>query len=110
MAGSNEPINTAAEVDTDWLVDIIVTPKPGVNDPEGEAILHGLHGLEHRSVNRVRAGRFFQIALVADSEVDAVSAAEMMCRELLANPVIQVFEISRAVRVEQSGGGPGVTT
>jgi len=109
MAVSDEPITSANEGEFDWLVDIIVTPKLGVNDPEGEAILHGLHGLGHRRVTRVRAGQFFQVALVAVSETDAIAAAETMCRDLLANPVIQTYEIARAVRVVQSGVGTAVT-
>jgi phosphoribosylformylglycinamidine synthase subunit PurS len=87
---------------TDWLVEIVVVPKSGVNDPEGEAILGGLRSLGHRNVEIVRAGRFFTIALTATSAAAARDQAERMASELLANPVIQSFRID-SIRPRETG-------
>lgn len=77
-----------------WQADITVLPKPGVNDPEGDAIHGGLTQLGYREVQRVRSGRFFTILLTADSEAAARRRAEQMCEQLLTNPVIEKYQIT----------------
>lgn len=76
-----------------WVAEIVVMPKTGVNDPEGEAILGGLHDLGYRSVTRVRAGKQFRVEITAESEDAARVAISELSDRLLANPVIEVFEI-----------------
>lgn len=76
-----------------WFVEVVVLPKEGVNDPEGEAILGGLRSLGYGGVTRVRAGRLFQVELVASDAGTARAAVVRMCEQLLANPVIQSFEV-----------------
>jgi phosphoribosylformylglycinamidine synthase len=77
-----------------WNVDVEVMPKAGVNDPEGEAILGGLKMLGYSGVSRVRAGRLIRLEVAADDESAARSAAAKMADQLLANPVIEVFEVN----------------
>ena len=68
-------------------------PKPIVNDPQGEAILGALLSLQFGAVDRVRAGKYFEIRLeVADREA-AERLVDDMCRKLLANPVIEDYRI-----------------
>ncbi len=77
---------------TNFLARIYVTPKPGVVDPQGLSILSGLHSLGYDSIGGVRAGRYFEIQLgEAASQEDAESLAADMCRQLLANPVIEDY-------------------
>ena len=83
-----------------WRVEVAVVPKAGVNDPEGEAILGGLHSLGFADVQRVRAGRLFTLELEAQSEETATARATVMAERLLANPVIQSFAIERVERAE----------
>jgi phosphoribosylformylglycinamidine synthase len=83
-----------------WRVEVAVVPKAGVNDPEGEAILGGLHSLGFADVQRVRAGRLFTLELEAESEGTAAARATEMAERLLANPVIQSFAIGRIKRAE----------
>ncbi len=83
-----------------WRVEVAVLPKDGVNDPEGEAILGGLHSLGFDAVRRVRAGRRFTLEVLAGSAAEASQQAFRMAERLLANPVIQVFQIERVDRVE----------
>jgi phosphoribosylformylglycinamidine synthase PurS subunit len=79
-----------------WLAEIIIVPKDGVNDPEGEAILGGLRSLGHNSVDRVRAGRVMHLKLTAPDADNAQTAVQHMCDQLLANPVIESYTFTIA--------------
>ena len=69
---------------------IHVTLKNGVLDPQGKAIHHALESLGFDGVNDVRQGKLIELDLA-----DGTSEAEIeeMCRKLLANTVIENFEI-----------------
>ncbi len=71
---------------------IFVTLKNGVLDPQGKAIHHGLEGLGFSGINDVRMGKMVELD-IDDSVTDA--AIEDMCRQLLANTVIENFKIER---------------
>ena len=73
-------------------VEIYVTLKHGVLDPQGKAIHHALEGLGFTGVRDVRAGRFLELD-VADATSDADLKA--MCEQLLANMVIENYRIVR---------------
>ncbi len=87
-----------------WLADVVVTPKPGVNDPEGETIRGGLRSLGF-DVDEVRAGRFIRLAVAASDVTEAERSVTSMCEQLLANPVIQTYSIT-IVEDERAGTGP----
>ncbi|MBP6379409.1 phosphoribosylformylglycinamidine synthase subunit PurS [Sphingorhabdus sp.] len=71
---------------------IFVTLKNGVLDPQGKAIHHALEGLGFQGVSDVRAGRLIEI----EHEPGITTAQlEDMCRKLLANMVIENFEIEQ---------------
>jgi phosphoribosylformylglycinamidine synthase subunit PurS len=71
---------------------IFITLKNGVLDPQGKAIHHALEGLGFGGVNDVRAGRMIEV-----DHDDSVSKADLesMCSKLLANMVIENFEIEQ---------------
>src|SRR3546814_6632983 len=69
-------------------VNVYVTLKPGVLDPQGKAIHHALEGLGFGGVSDVRAGRFIELD-VADGTSDA--DLDAMCAKLLANTVIENY-------------------
>lgn len=71
---------------------VIVTPKPGVLDPQGRAIAHALGSLGFSGVGEVRAGKLIELE-VADGTNDAT--IDRMCRELLANTVIENYRVER---------------
>lgn len=73
-------------------VRVHVTLKQGVLDPQGKAIHHALEGLGFAGVNDVRAGKVIALDL-ADDVVD--SEIEEMCRQLLANTVIENYRIEK---------------
>ena len=73
-------------------VQVHVSLKPGVLDPQGRAIHHALEGLGFDGVTDVRVGR--EIALeVADDTSD--EALDEMCRKLLANTVIENYRVEK---------------
>ena len=72
---------------------IFVTLKPGVLDPQGRAIQHALAGLGFTGVEDVRAGKLLELDVVDDTDDATVDA---MCRQLLANTVIENYRIERA--------------
>jgi len=72
---------------------IYVTLKPGVLDPQGKAIEHALAGLGFAGVDGARVGKLIELD-VADATDDA--QIDAMCRQLLANTVIENYRIERA--------------
>ena len=73
-------------------VRVFVTLKPGVLDPQGRAIAHALQSLGFDGVRDVRAGKVIELDL-ADGTDEA--AIDRMCRELLANTVIEDYRVER---------------
>ena len=71
---------------------VLVRPKQGILDPQGEAVEGSLRKLGF-AVSRVRVGRVIDLELEADGPDDARAQAERMCAELLANPLIESVEI-----------------
>ena len=70
-----------------------VTLKPGVLDPQGKAIGNALLTLGFGGIGEVRQGKLIELELT-DSDPNAARArVEEMCRQLLANPVIENYTI-----------------
>jgi phosphoribosylformylglycinamidine synthase subunit PurS len=70
---------------------VIVTPKPVVNDPQGITVKQGLATLGFREVSDVRIGKYIEVSLDVASEHEARQRVEAMCKQLLANHVIEDF-------------------
>jgi phosphoribosylformylglycinamidine synthase PurS subunit len=70
---------------------VVVRPKQGILDPQGEAVQGSLRKLGF-DVSGVRVGRVIDLEL-ADDAPDLRAQVERMCAELLANPLIESFEI-----------------
>ena len=71
------------------LARVVVTPKPVVNDPQGNTVKAGLHRLGFDSVSEVRIGKYIEVRLSAEDEAHARRQVSEMCRKLLANHVIE---------------------
>jgi phosphoribosylformylglycinamidine synthase len=65
---------------------ILVRPKAGILDPQGEAVRSALPVLGFGGVGTVHVGRLIEMEVESTDEVDA------MCRRLLANPTIEEYE------------------
>ena len=73
---------------------VLVRPKDGILDPQGDAVGHSLRKLGF-DVAGARVGRVIDLELDVDDAEAARAEIERMCGELLANPLIESFEIIR---------------
>ncbi len=73
-------------------VTVLVRPKHGILDPQGEAVQGSLRKLGF-AVGGARVGRLVDLEVEAASAQEARDQVERMCQELLANPLIESFEI-----------------
>jgi phosphoribosylformylglycinamidine synthase len=71
---------------------VLVRPKQGILDPQGDAVQRSLRKLGFE-VSAARVGRVIDLELDADDADDARATIERMCADLLANPLIESFEI-----------------
>jgi phosphoribosylformylglycinamidine synthase len=71
---------------------VLVRPKPGILDPQGEAVESSLRELGF-SVGDARVGRLVDVDLATSDPVAARAEVERMCEQLLANPLIETYEI-----------------
>ena len=71
---------------------VFVRPKHGILDPQGQAVQSSLRHLGF-DVGEARVGRLIDIDVPTDDRSEAVAQVERMCERLLANPLIESFEI-----------------
>src|SRR5687768_11886178 len=77
-----------------YTVQIKVMPLKDLLDPQGKAVMGGLQNLGLNSVSDVRIGKHIDLQVEADSEENALAIAEDAAKKLLANPVMEVYEIN----------------
>jgi phosphoribosylformylglycinamidine synthase subunit PurS len=68
-------------------VSVLIRPKAGILDPQGQAVERALPALGFKGVTDVRVGRLVEL------EVEDTSQVDDMCRKLLANPLVEEYEI-----------------
>ena len=71
---------------------VLVRPKHGILDPQGEAVVSSLQHLGF-TVNEARVGRVIDLELEGADAGEARETVERMCEQLLANPLIESYEI-----------------
>jgi phosphoribosylformylglycinamidine synthase len=76
-------------------VTVLVRPKTGILDPQGEAVHSSLRHLGF-DVTDVRVGRLVDVEIQVTDAADARRAAERMCEQLLANSLVESYEIELA--------------
>jgi phosphoribosylformylglycinamidine synthase len=72
---------------------ILVRPKPGILDPQGEAVQSSLRQLGF-AVDEARVGRLIDLELEDNDAETARAELERACEQLLANPLIESYEIA----------------
>jgi len=72
---------------------VLVRPKPGILDPQGEAVGAALGHLGFQ-VRDARVGKVIDLELEAADAGEARAQVEQMCERLLANPLIESYEVS----------------
>jgi len=77
-----------------YTVQINIMPLKDLLDPQGKAVLGGLHNLGLNQIQDVRIGKRIELKIEADSKEAAASAASAAATQLLANQVMEMFEVS----------------
>lgn len=83
----------AEEAEIQYAVQIRITPRPGILDPQGETIGRALETLGYDGVSDVRMGRLLSLQIEAPDEASARNSVSEMCERLIANPIIEDFTI-----------------
>ncbi|MDC3016407.1 phosphoribosylformylglycinamidine synthase subunit PurS [Candidatus Pelagibacter sp.] len=74
-------------------ISVIITLKKDVLDPQGKVIHQALNGMGFGDINEVRQGKYFEIDTKETDKNAAKTKVEEMCKKLLANLVIENFQI-----------------
>jgi phosphoribosylformylglycinamidine synthase PurS subunit len=74
-------------------VHVRVIPRPGLLDPQGQAVEHALGSLGFTGISSVRVGKAIEVLVEAASPQEAEAAVRRMCDKLLANPVTEDYDI-----------------
>jgi phosphoribosylformylglycinamidine synthase len=77
-----------------YRVAVHIVPRRGLLDPQGKAVADALHTLGFSAVQDVHVGRHIVVDMDAADTTSAERATRDMCQKLLANPVIEDFEIA----------------
>jgi phosphoribosylformylglycinamidine synthase PurS subunit len=79
---------------------VLIRPKEGILDPQGKAVERALPALGFEGVHEVRIGRLVEL------EVDDPGKLDSLSEKLLANPLIEDYEIVLEEGVAENGGSP----
>jgi phosphoribosylformylglycinamidine synthase subunit PurS len=71
---------------------VLVRPKPGILDPQGQAVESSLRHLGFE-IGSARVGRLVDVELPTDDRGAAIASLERMCEQLLTNPLIEGYEL-----------------
>ena len=74
-------------------ISVIITLKKDVLDPQGKVIQQALDGMGYNDINEVRQGKYFEIDIKENDSKKAKEKVEEMCKQLLANLVIEDYKI-----------------
>ena len=74
-------------------ISVVITLKKDVLDPQGKVIHQTLDGMGFNDINEVRQGKYFEIDTKEDDPKKAKDKVEEMCKQLLANLVIENYKI-----------------
>ena len=77
-----------------YKASVRITLRPSILDPQGKTTHHALESLGFDGVERVRIGKFVELWIDEPTEESAERAVRAACERLLANPVMEDFEIS----------------
>ena len=86
----------------DYRIDVRVVPREGILDPQGKAVAGALGSLGFETVAEVHVGRLIRVEVDAESAEAAEQQAVTMCRQLLANPVTEDYDV-RVLNGVESG-------
>ncbi len=76
-----------------YKANVYITLKKGILDVQGKAVEQALHSIEFQTLNNVRIGKFVELNVEADSKEEARKIVAEASEKLIANPIIEDFEI-----------------
>ncbi len=87
-----------------YQAQIYVTLRPSVLDPAGTAVESGLKNMGYHNVEGVRIGKYIQLTINSENEEEAKKQLDIVCDQLLANPVIEnyCFELTEISVLEEA--------
>src|SRR4051812_29745674 len=88
------------------LAEIHVTLKPALFDAQGETIKKALHQLEHTAVQNVRIGKIITLEIEGGDAQALQGQLDLMCQQLLANPIIEDYQITLTGVPSHAAGSP----
>jgi phosphoribosylformylglycinamidine synthase len=77
----------------EYRIKVEVKLKPVVLDPQGKTVLTALHNLGYNEVKETRIGKLIELIVTDENGQKVKKQVEEMCKKLLANPIIEDFEI-----------------
>jgi phosphoribosylformylglycinamidine synthase len=77
-----------------FTAQVKVMPLKDLLDPQGKAVLGGLRNLDIQSISDVRIGKHIDLQIEAASKEEAIAIASVAAKKLLANPVMEIFEVT----------------
>lgn len=77
-----------------FRVQLNVSPKPGIRDPQGDAVAESLRGLGYKGFRVHHVGRTLSFDLEGASEAAVRETVDDMCRRLLVNPNLETYEVA----------------
>ena len=77
-----------------FTAQVKVMPLKDLLDPQGKAVMGGLQNLGLSNVSDVRIGKHIDLQIEAGNKEEAMASAEEAAKKLLANPVMEIFEIT----------------
>lgn len=80
-----------------FQLDLIVTPRAGVRDPQAEAVGEALRGAGFAGVQAHAVGRTLRLSVAADTEAGARAQVDALCAALLVSPSLETYVIRRVL-------------
>ncbi len=77
----------------EFKAEINIMPLKELLDPKGKAVAGSMKNLSLDSVKDVRIGKHIQLIIEADSQAEATTIADEACKKLLANPIMESYEL-----------------
>ena len=79
-----------------YTVEVKVMPLKDLLDPQGKAVMGGLQNLGIKNITDVRIGKHIDLQIEANTKEEALQSAEEATKKLLANPVMEYYELTIA--------------
>ncbi|MBA32100.1 MAG: phosphoribosylformylglycinamidine synthase [Chloroflexi bacterium] len=74
-----------------FLVKVQIKLKSTVNDPEGQTILEAMHRLNHKEISSVRTGKYFEIIIDSNDDIEVSEKVKKVCDDILTNPIVETY-------------------